>query len=62
MPLLLEKVQVNSSLTPIENSKMINKDSETAEIFYHHFATTTDSLEIPINDSVLLPADGILGS
>ena len=37
---------------------MINKDSEIAEIFNHHFKTMTDSLGISINDSVMLPTDG----
>ena len=59
-PIFPDKIQVNSSLTLIENGKMISKDSEIAEIFKHHFATITDSLGISINDSVLLPADGIL--
>ena len=57
-----DKDQVNSSLTLFENNKMINKDSEIAEIFNHHFATITDSLETSINDSVLLPKDGVLDS
>ena len=57
-----DKVQVNSSLTLTENGKMINKDSEIAEIFNHHFETITDSLGISINDSVLLPTDSILDS
>ena len=61
-PIFSDKVQVNSSLTVIENGKMINKDSEIAKIFNHHFATITDSLGISINDSVLLPTDGILQS
>ena len=41
---------------------MINQDSGIAEIFNHHFATITDSLGISINDSVLLPTDGMLNS
>ena len=41
---------------------MINKDSEIAEIFNHHFKTIADSLGISINDSVLLPTDGMLDS
>ena len=32
-PIFSDKVQVNSPLTLIENGKMINKDSEFAEIF-----------------------------
>ena len=61
-PIFSDKVQVNSSLTLIENGKMINKESEIAEIFNHHFATITYSLGMSINDSVLLPTDGILES
>ena len=61
-PIFSDKVQVKSSLTLIENGKMMSKDSEIAEIFNHHFATITDSLGISINESVLLPTDGILDS
>ena len=57
---LFREGPVNSSLTRIENGKMISKDSEIAEIFNNYFATITDSLGISINDSVLLPTDGIL--
>ena len=39
---------------------MIRDDSDIAEIFNNHFATMTDSLGMSINDSVLLPTDGIL--
>ena len=61
-PIFSDKAQVNSSFTLIENGKMINKDSEIAEIFNHHFATITDRLGISTYDSVLLPTDGILDS
>ena len=61
-PIFSDKVQVNSSLTLIENGRMISNDSEIAEIFNHHFATITDSLGISINESVLLPTDDILDS
>ena len=61
-PIFSDKVQVNSSLTLIENGKMISKDSEIAEIFNHHFATITDSLVISVKESVLLPTDDILDS
>ena len=58
-PIFSDKVQVNSSLTLIENDKMITNDLEIAEIFNHHFATVTDSLEISAGDVVLLPTDDI---
>ena len=35
-------------------------DSYLAVILNNHFATITDSLGISINDSVLLPTDGII--
>ena len=61
-PIFSDKVQANPSFTLIENGKMIDKHSEIAEIFNHHFATITDSLGISINSSVLLPTDGMLDS
>ena len=61
-PIFSDKVQANPSFTLIENDKMIDKQSEIAEIFNQHFATITDSLGISINDSVLLPTNGMLDS
>ena len=51
------------TVKPIFSDKVqVNKDSEIAEIFYHHFATITNSLGISIHDSVLLPTNGMLDS
>ena len=61
-PIFSDKVQINSSLTHIENGRMISKVSEIAEIFNHHFASIIDSLRISSSDSVLLPKDSVLDS
>ena len=61
-PIFSNKVQINSSLTHIENGRIISKVSEIAEIFNHHFASITDSLRISSSDSVLLPKDSVLDS
>ena len=44
----------------IEDGKMVNQDSQIAEIFNQYFANITDSLEITVNDSLLLPTSDIL--
>ena len=59
-PLLSDKVQVNSSISLIEDGKMVNQDSQIAEIFNQYFANTTDSLGITVNDSLWLPTSDIL--
>ena len=59
-PLFSDKVQVNSSISLIEDGNMVNQDSQIAEIFNQYFANITDSLGITINDSLLLPTSDIL--
>ena len=51
-PLFSDKVQVNSSVTLLENGKMVSKDSEIAEIFNNYFANITESLGISANESL----------
>ena len=41
---------------------LLQHEIEVVEMFNHHCATVTDSLEISINDSILLPTDGMLDS
>ena len=58
-PLFSDKVQVNSSISLIEDGKMVNQDSQIADIFNQYFANITDSLGITVNDSLLLPTSDI---
>ena len=48
-PLFSDKVQVNASISLIEDGKMVNQDTQIAEIFNQYFATITDSLGITVN-------------
>ena len=59
-PLFSDKVQVNSSISLIEDGKMVTQDSEIEEIFNHYFSNITDSLGISENDTFLLPTNDIL--
>ena len=59
-PLFADKVQMNSSISLIEDGTMVNQDSKLAEIFNQYFANLTDSLGISINDSLLLPTSDML--
>ena len=45
-PLFSDKVQVPTSLTLLENNKLISNDEEVAEVFNNYFANITDSLGI----------------
>ena len=53
-------MQINSSISLIEDGKMVNQDTQIAEIFNQYFANITDSLGITVNDSLLLPTSDIL--
>ena len=55
-------MQVNASISLIEDGKMVNQDSQIAEIFNQYFANITHSLGITVNDSLLLPTSDILDS
>ena len=59
-PLFSDKVQVNCSISLIEDGKVANQDSQMAEIFNQYFANIADSLGISVNDSLLLPTSDIL--
>ena len=59
-PLFSDKVQVNFSISLIEDGKMVSQDSQIKEIFNQYFANITDSLGITVNDSLLLPTSDIL--
>ena len=51
---------MNSSISLIEDGKMVNQDSQIAKIFNQYFAKITDSLGISVKDSLLLPTSDIL--
>ena len=55
-------MHVNSSISLIEDGKMVSQDSQIAEIFKQYFAKITDSLGISVNDSLLLPICELLHS
>ena len=48
---------MNSSVTLLENGKMVSKDSEIAEIFNNYFANIAESLGISANESLLVPTN-----
>ena len=56
-PLFSDKVQVNSSVTLLEDEIMVSKDSEIAEIFDNYFANSTENLGISVNESLLVPTN-----
>ncbi len=58
-PVFSNEVQINSSVTLIEDGKMITEDSEIAEIFSNYFANITESLGISEDQAVLSPTNGI---
>ena len=46
-PVFSNEVQTNSSVTLMEDGKMITEDLKIAEIFNHYFTNITESLEFP---------------
>ena len=61
-PLFSDKVQLNSSITLIEDGKMITKDSAIAEVFNNFFVNITENLGISTAESALLPIKNCSGS
>lgn len=59
-PLFSDKEQVNSYISLIGDGKMVNQDSQIADMFSKHFANITGSLWISVNDSILLAMNDIL--
>ena len=59
-PLFSDKVQVNSSISLLEDGKMVSKDSEIADIFNSYFANITESLGISANESLLMPTNDVV--
>ena len=58
-PVFSNEIQTSSSVTLIEDGKMINDDVKIAEIFNHHFANITESLGISEDQSLLSQTTGI---
>ena len=49
----------NSSVTLMEDGKMITEDLKIAEIFNHYFTNMTESLGISEDQTLLSPTNGI---
>ena len=47
-PLFTDKVQTSSSITLVENEKLITNDSEIAEIFNEFFTNITKTMDMPL--------------
>ena len=58
--LFSDKVQVSSSITLIEDGRMVSQDLEIAENTNHYFVNITDSLGISTNESILIPVNDTL--
>ena len=58
-PVFLNEIQTTSSVTLIEDGKVITEDTKIAEIFNHYFANITESLGISEDKSLLSETNGI---
>ena len=58
-PVFSNEIQTTSSVTLIEDRKMITEDAKIAEIFNHYFANITGSLGISEDQSLLSETNGI---
>ena len=58
-PVFSNEVQTNSSVTLMEDGKMITEDLKIAEIFNHYFTNITESLGISEDQTLLSPTNGI---
>ena len=58
-PVFSNEIQTSSSVTLIEDGKMITDDAKIAEIFNHYFANITESLGIFEDQSFLSETTGI---
>ena len=54
-PLFTDKVQTSSSITLVENEKIITNDSEIAEIFNEFFTNITKTMDIAPGECILVP-------
>ena len=55
-----DKVQTSSSITLVENEKIITNDSEIAEIFNEFFTNITKTMDIAPGECILVPTDHLL--
>ena len=58
-PVFSNEVQTTSSVTLIEDGKMITEDLKIAEIFNQYFTNITESLGISEDQTLLSPTNGI---
>ena len=58
-PVFSNEVQTNSSITLIEDGKMITEDLKIAEICNHYFSNITDNLGIYEDQTLLSSTNGI---
>ena len=58
-PVFSNEIQTSSSVTLIEDGKMITDDAKIAEIFNHYFANITERLGISEDQSLLSQTTGI---
>ena len=58
-PVFSNEVQTNSSVTLMEDGKMITEDLKIAEFFNHYFTNITESLGISEDQTLLSPTNGI---
>ena len=58
-PVFSNEVQTTSSITLIEDGKMMTEDLKIAEIFNHYFTNITESLGISEDQTLLSPTNGI---
>ena len=59
-PLFTDKVQTSSSITLVENEKIITNDSEIAEIFNEFFTNITKTMDIAPGECILVPTNQLL--
>ena len=58
-PVFSNEIQTTSSITLIEDGKMITEDLQIAEIFNHYFTNIKESLGISEDQTLLSPTNGI---
>ena len=59
-PLFTDKVQSSSSITLVENEKIITNDSEVAEIFNEFFTNITKTMDITPGECTPVPTEHLL--
>ena len=59
-PLFTDKVQTSSSITLVENEKLITNDNEIAEIFNEFFTNITKTIDIAPSECTVVPTDHLL--